>query len=385
VADYPGQIVADLFGEDGYFVDADPFWTAQYAAIDARRAAYLAAGWSDVVIVPPGEHFHTWEYEKAQKRTGGRVYIDVRASGEVSFHEGYVTAKEAHRRAKGEPLGPGQKPARPEVTSTMQTYIDLHRHAAVRAALTAHPAVALRLMVAHTIAGSPLWHVRPEPQSTRNEAVRESVETCRGEAEFDAKRRAVLDRLGFSAEEPTVTGGNGDACGLSALFLRLLALSDAAVMDVIAIVMGETLASGSAAVEAIGLEIGIDMARYWQADEAFFALIRDKEILIRIVADVAGETVAGAHVGEKTKVLKAIVRDCLDGANGRAKIEGWVPRWMAFPPSSYTDRGGVGTVAAHALLEAARRRDDEPASTGRAGAIAEPAPEAPPEAVSLAA
>jgi len=385
VADYPGQIVADLFGEDGYFADADPFWAAQNAAIDARCAAYLAAGWSDVVIVPPGEHFHTWEYEKAQKRKGGRVYIDVRASGEVVFHEGYVTAKEARRRAKGEPLGTSQKPARPEVTSTMQTYIDLHRHAAVRAALTAHPAIALRLMVAHAIAGSPLWHVRPEPQTTRNDAVRESVETCKGEAEFDAKRRAVLDRLGFSAEEPTVTGGNGDACSLSALLLRLLALSDAAVMDVIAIVMGETLASGSAAVEAIGLEIGVDMARYWQADDAFFALIRDKEVLTRIVADVAGETVASAHVGERTKVLKAIVRDHLDGANGRERRENWVPRWMAFPPAGYTARGGVGTVAAHARLEAARRRDDEPDPTGRAGAIAEPAPEAPPNPISVAA
>src|SRR3546814_4677731 len=74
----------------------------------------------------------------------------------------------------------------------MQTYIDLHRHAAVRAALTRHPKVALRLMVAHAIVGSHLWTVRPEPQTTRNDEVRESIETCRGEADFDEKRRAVL-------------------------------------------------------------------------------------------------------------------------------------------------------------------------------------------------
>jgi ParB family chromosome partitioning protein len=30
--------------------------------------------------------------------------------------------------------------------------------------------------------------------------------------------------------------------------------------------------------------------------------------------------------------------------NGRAKVEGWVPRWMQFPPSAYTTRGGVGSV-----------------------------------------
>jgi ParB family chromosome partitioning protein len=40
-------IVADLFGEDRYFADAETFWTAQNAAIADRRAAYLDEGWSD--------------------------------------------------------------------------------------------------------------------------------------------------------------------------------------------------------------------------------------------------------------------------------------------------------------------------------------------------
>src|SRR3546814_9298213 len=161
----------------------------------------------------------------------------------------------------------------------MQTNINLHRHAAVRAALCHHPKVALRLLVAHAIAGSYLWRVKPEAQTCRNEAARESVETCPAEAAFDAKRRAVLDLLGFSPEEPTVTGGNGDGFGLAGLFLRLLDLPDRAVLDVIVIVIGETLESGSAAVEAAGTEIGVDMASYWQADDAFFELLRDKAVL----------------------------------------------------------------------------------------------------------
>ena len=125
---------------------------------------------------------------------------------------------------------------------------------------------------------------KPEPQTARNDDVRESVETCRAETDFDAKRRAVLDLLGFSPEEPTVAGGNGDDFGLVGVFLRLLDVPDRAVMDVVVIVMGETLASGSAAVEAVGGEIGVDMARYWQADDAFFECVRDKEVLTRIVA-----------------------------------------------------------------------------------------------------
>src|SRR3546814_14495466 len=91
-------------------------------------------------------------------------------------------------------------------------------------------------------------------------------------------------------------------------------------MDVIVIVIGETLESGSAAVEAVGSEIAVDMARCWQADDAFFECLRDKEVLTRIVAEVAGEPVAKANANETGKVLKGIIRDRLDGTNGRPKV-----------------------------------------------------------------
>lgn len=34
---YSGQIVSDLFGEDGYFADSDAFWKAQMEAVEARK------------------------------------------------------------------------------------------------------------------------------------------------------------------------------------------------------------------------------------------------------------------------------------------------------------------------------------------------------------
>ncbi len=355
---FKGATVADLFGDDRYFADVDAFWSAQNAAIEARRAVYLEEGWSDVVIVPASEYFHVWEYEKAGKRKGGRVYVDVRSNGEVTFHEGYMTRKEAQRVARGD-APESAKAVRPEVTSTMQTYLDLHRHAAVRAALLSHPGIALRLMVAHAIGGSHLWRVSPEPQTTRNDAVRESIETCRGETVFDERRRAVLAVLDFSPEEPTVTGGNGDDFGVAGIFLRLIELPDPVIMEIITVIMGETLASGSAAVAAVGTQISVDMADWWQADDALFELIRDKEVLSRIIAEVAGETVAAANAGEKSKTCKRIIRDHLEGAEGRTKVERWVPRWLAFPASAYTARGCVGTVSAHAKVEAASTSEPE--------------------------
>jgi ParB family chromosome partitioning protein len=372
--------VADLFGEDRYFTDPQAFWEAQNAAVAARCEAYRAAGWHEVVILPPGEWFNRWDYEKMPKRKGGRVYADVNATGEVVFHEGYVSRRERQRAERDQASGGGAaKPARPEVTAALDAYIDLHRHAAARAALTGRPGVALRLMAAHAIAGTPLWSVRVEPQASRDEGTRESVAGSLGQTVFDRHRRAVLDLLAFGCEETTVTGGCGDDFGpsgdrLTAIFLRLMELPDAAVLDVIAAVMGETLAVGSPAIGALGLTLGIDMADWWQADAALFALIRDKEVLGAIVAEVAGPEVASANAREKGKTLKKIVADHLAGADGRAKVERWIPRWMAFPPATYTERGGVGSVAAHARVAAmlAAHERAEPATAARDPAGSEP-------------
>ena len=349
-------IVSDLFGEDSYFADSDAFWIAQMAAIEARKAEYIEGGWSDVVVMERGDWFQSWSHVHAGKRKGGRIYIEVRDSGEVSFHEGYVTTKEAKRLSVGGGSGEGggdaisAKPTRPEVSGPLNAYIDLHRHAAVRADLASHGGVALRAMLAHVIAGADLWRVDIESQRAPKEEIAESVETCPAETAFDERRRAVLAVLGFDEDTPTVTGRPLHRPPFAPLFARLLELPDPVVLEIVAIVMGETLAAGSAAVEIIGLHLGTDMTQHWQADAAFFDQLRDREVLLAITGEVAGAEVAAANAGEKTKALKSIIADCLAGANGRTKAEPWVPQWMAFPPTAYTSRGGVGSVKAAARV-----------------------------------
>ena len=341
-------VVSDLFGEDSFFADADGFWSAQTAAIEARKAEYLEAGWSDVSVMARGDWFRSWDYTHAGKRKGGRIYVEVRESGEITFHEGFVTTKEAKRLAGGGGDDEGDaviaKPVRPEVSDPLNAYIDLHRHAAVRADLAGQGGVALRAMLAHVIAGADLWRVDVEGQRAPKEAIAESVESCSAETAFDLKRRAVLAVLGFDAEAPTVTGRPLNRPPFAPLFARLLELPDPVVLEIVAIVMGETLQAGSEAVEMIGLHLGTDMRQHWSADAAFFDQLRDREVLLAIVGEVAGPEVAAANAGEKGKALKAIIADCLEGTNGRAKAEPWVPQWMAFPPSAYTTRGGVGSV-----------------------------------------
>jgi ParB family transcriptional regulator, chromosome partitioning protein len=377
MADYSGQIVSNLFEEDGYFADSDSFWAAQQAEVEKRKSAYLEDGWSAVEIVPPQAHFSTWEYEKAPKRKGGRVYIAVNGRGEVTFHEGYLTRKEAQRLRKTEVEGADGvtplKTARPELTSALSAYVDLHRHAAVRNEMASHSGVALRVAAAHMICGSALWTVRIAEQSNRNPAIAESIETSVAETAFDERRRAILTVLGFDAESATVVQDRYGS-DIVPLIHRLLDLPDSVVLEVLALVMAETLTIGSDLIEVLGPVLKVDMASYWRPDQAFFDLLRDREVTTAMLAEVGGNAVAAANAGEKGKVIKGVLADCLAGENGRAKVDGWVPRWMAFPPAAYTARGGVATVKAaeRARWLAEQERPEEPDPTTPLASAASP-------------
>ncbi|AJP70575.1 ParB/RepB/Spo0J family partition protein [Sphingomonas hengshuiensis] len=350
LASYQGEIVSDLFGEERWFGDTASFWTAQAAAVEAKAESFRKAGWREVVVLPTGEPFHGWEHERCPKRKGGKVFISVGAGGDVAVHEGYVSLREARGARRGALGEAVEKPVRPEVSSPIHNYIDLHRHAAVRADIANRPSLALRLMVAHVIVGSSLWNVRIEAQRAASDAIAESVENSASEAAFDEKRRAVLALLGLDPETPTVTCGYDGEHGVAGLLVRLIELPDPAVLDVAAIVMGETLDAGSALIEVLGTMLGIDMAKVWQGDDALLDMIRDRAVLHHVLADVAGESVADANEGATGKVKRKIVRDCLTGENGRDRHEGWLPKWMAFPPAAYTERGGVATVNRAAIV-----------------------------------
>ncbi|MES2904880.1 MAG: ParB/RepB/Spo0J family partition protein [Pseudomonadota bacterium] len=338
---YAGEIVSDLFGDDRFFADTATFWTAQMAAVEAKAAGYREAGWSEVIILEAGHYFHSWEYEKRARTKSGKVYIVIGQRGDVTFHEGYISLKEARRLA--EPDAP-PKPNRPELTAPLANYIDLHRHAAVRAKVASEPGIALRLMLAHAIVGSGLWNVRVEPQRAASDAIAESLENCASEAAFDERRRSILATLGSDAETPNVTGGYDGATGVSGLFMALLDQPDEAVLNALAVVMAETLDVGTAVIETLGRHLQVDLADLFAVDQAMLDLIKDREILDAMVAELAGQVAADGNAKATGKVKRQIVADCLTGSNGRTKVERFVPRWMTFAPSAYTARGGVPTV-----------------------------------------
>jgi ParB family chromosome partitioning protein len=357
--DYPGEIVSDLFGEERYFADATLFWQKQNGAVAARKAAYAEAGWTDVVVLEPGQYFHNWEYEKTAKKRGGKVYIEVTQRGEVVFHEGYLGRKDAARAKRSgvkKEAGGDQGAEHPEVSSVMQNYLDLHRRAAVAARLLDESGTALRLMLAHAISGSGGWQVRADPQTAKNEGIAKSVAASAATAALNTRRAEIAALLGITPESAgechRIVGGNGDSHQIVAVFVRLLALSDEDILRILALVMAETLEAGSATVETVGVHLQIDLRGHWQADDTFLELVRDRPAINALLTSIAGKAVADGNVASKAKDQRRIIRDCLDGANGRAKVEDWLPGWMEFPARAVTPHGTLGSLAAWQRVEA---------------------------------
>lgn len=395
---YKGPIISDLFSEARYFGDVQAFWSLQHAAIAARREAYLAKGWEAVVVLDIGQHVPRWDYVKVPKARGGKVYVSMTADGEVSFLEGYLPEREARRRQKQEAEGgkPNGAPlpstvARGELTKPMHNYIGLHKHAAVRTELLAHPRIALRLTVAHMIAGSGLWKLEADRQKAASPAIQDSLAASLAERGFAEERRRIHLLLGLDetdAEEgadgdggtkadadseaepdaeahadggadedeaapdrdsqtvrrdgPVVFHGQGhwlEGRCLARIFESLMHMEDSTVMRILTFAMAETLEAQTGTVDALGLLLGTDMRNWWAPDEVFFDLLRDKQAINAMVREVAGDVTAGAHALSTAKIQKKIVADCLNGTRtGEVKAGEWTPPYMAFPPRGYTTR-----------------------------------------------
>lgn len=337
---YPGQIVTDLFGDNGYFVDPDLFWGKQNEAIAAKRDAYTEAGWKEVVILEIGDVFEHWAHTKTAKKKGGKVFIAVSPRGEVTFHEGYISNKEARRETNNDTNSTAEAPpvrTAPEVTSAMRTYIDLHRHIAVRAALLDMPTVALRLVILHAMKGSRLWKVTSESQRSGRKETDQSVANSPAQQDYVIRRAAVMSLLDIP-EGSGLTACHGD--DEASLFARLMALSDEDATRILTFVMADSLEVGNDYVDLTGQYLNVNLASNWTADDTFFDLLCDKRLISEMVADVAGKAVADANVSATRKAQKQIIRDCLAGTNGRTKMDGWLPRWMEFPSRPYLKMDG---------------------------------------------
>jgi len=341
-AAYTGPIVNDLFGEVEVFTDGEMFWTLQNEAVAKLAEGYQEKGWN-VVVMERGDRFHSWDHEKTAKKNGGRVYIEVSASGEVEAHEGYLTEAEAKRLRKAQEKGAGgddaqggeatDQPmaARAEISASLQNYVNAHRAEAVKAGMIDHPKVAFRYAVAVLAFGNA--NVRIDADRIRyiiDDETTASVEASAAAKRYAAHRAKITEKHGIDLER--TTDRTEAALGL---FAKLLDMTDTQVMQVLAIVMAEKLQSDNGEIDVLGTLFEIDMADNWTPDDAFFDQLRDKRVIGAMLAEVGGKKVADANSTSTGKVMKGIVRDFLTGTNDRQQVSGWVPPYLRFPTANY--------------------------------------------------
>ncbi|MEM8839402.1 MAG: ParB/RepB/Spo0J family partition protein [Pseudomonadota bacterium] len=338
---YKGVITSDLFGEDCYFADSKLFWEHQSKAIAEIKAELEDDGWQEVILLDVGESWHRWDHVDCSKDKGGKVFIEVKRDGEVKVHAGLIHQKEAKRLEKQKTGETETQSDKPELMQSMQNYLGLHRHAAVRTELLNHQGVALRLVAAQLIAGSSLVQAFAEPQKANTEKIKESLTANKAKTLFEQERSAVRSLLDLAdAKGETIVPQKQDwgiTRDLHAIFAKLLELDDETVSRILTFVTAETLPAETAMVEALGDYLNVDMAKEWRPDEVFFDLLKDKEAINAMVKEIAGKWVADGNITETAKTQKQIIKNCLSGER-EAKVKDWQPHYMAFPMRGYTKR-----------------------------------------------
>ena len=304
----PEVRVVGADGENlGIMPTRDAFVKAQEAGFDLIEVSPKAK--------PPVARiadYGKYKYEQQKKAAEARKARTATVSGE--------TAPEADMR--------------PEMSGPMADYIGLHRHAVAQASLIRNPAIAMRLMAAHALCGSSLWNVRLHWPGAVKEATLSSVEGGSAAAELVTAREGV-ETL-FEALGAPVPRRSGDAYHLCESFAALLAMSDAEVLQVMALAMAETLDSGGPVVEVALHACGTDLAEFWKPDEAFFDLLRDKRVITAFIADAVSPETAREAGDATTKAQKAQLAEAL-AARETSLDSAWLPGWMHVPPMRHLD------------------------------------------------
>ncbi len=340
------HIVSDLFGTDAYFADSTRFWIHQNDALLKAVETYKEAGWAQVVVLDEGAYFATWDHRKTPKSDGGKVFVTRSHQGEIAFYEGYITNAEAKQRdrAKADPTTKPQS----ELTKAAQNYVDLHRHAAVRADLLGQSGIALRLIAAHLMAGSSLWRVEADPQKAAKPEIADSLEWNTGQATMEQEREDIAKLLGLDDSSPlaNINAEWAPRPCISEMFATLQDLSDADVARVLTFLMADSLSAKSPLIETLGKDMQTDMRQHWTPEPLFFDLVRDKQVLNGMVGEYAGDTVAAENITETAKTQRAILSACLEGTRDPENTE-WMPAYMGFPQGTY-----LGVPCAGEVLEA---------------------------------
>ena len=193
-------------------------------------------------------------------------------------------------------------------------------------------------MVAHAMAGSALWDVRPFELRARKDETQASVE---GSPSMSAMNEVTeqTDALFKALNVNPALRSNGDDYRLCEIFSALLATSDEEVLAILASVMARTLEAGNGIVEAVLHVCGTDLSAAWKPDEVFFDLTRDKRAINAMIGDIASASLADSCRTDTGKAQKQVLANRISGEGCEANPD-WRPGWMQVPPTRLVEGAG---------------------------------------------
>ena len=252
------------------------------------------------------------------------------------MHEGYFSQAEAKRREKAN--APEAAKPKTELTKAAQAYVDLHRHAALQADLLQSSSTALRLIAAHMICGSSLWDVEADAKKAPKPEIARSLNGSTAQQALDAEIAEVEALLGLDTDDHLLArqGQWYTRPDLGEVYAKLKTLDDDAVLRILTLLMAQSLSVTNPLIDTLGLDMETDLSEKWSPDETFVDLIRNKQVLDGMIAELAGDALAEANITKTAKTKRTIISDCLNGTRSPVNAN-WMPRYMAFPSGTYRD------------------------------------------------
>lgn len=115
-------------------------------------------------------------------------------------------------------------------------------------------ALALRVIAAHMLTGSELWHVTAEPQRAAVPEIAEGLARNRWQEAMEAERKAIAKLIDGEPQSGCIAIEN--------IFAKLQVLSDDEVALILAYLMAKTLSVHSPLIDTLGQTMGTQMRDY---------------------------------------------------------------------------------------------------------------------------
>lgn len=324
---YLGPILRDMF-EGNRFQDRNEFWEHQNAAIDAKKSALEAEGWSRVII--SHQPVDTWKYGKTDDKAKGIVIIEVTPNGKVTVYDGLIdhAVDAANANDVIEADDSTGEAGDKRLSAGIMEFGRTVRTAVVQSEIAASPRKALEIVVAGLLG--------------HNES---PFRVLRARIKGDARLRqgAAFDKVAENQRDvANAMTTAGDAAGIQAF---VSGLDDTALNALFAKLVADRVSmpvrdAESGFLAAIGINAG-NLRKHWRPTEAFLNGLQADELRATAFDLLPVSHQKGLVSSRKNQLVSTLLSAFDEAASGAPtldrdvaeRINTWVPAWMEFAPS----------------------------------------------------